>query len=94
MRQFIVLQNRVFPAYFRCQVGLALLTAVTRPPYSLGSFAKHPLDGVPLAIVLFTGLLNWFVYGPRTSKVAVARRSLQGRFCLKLDCLFLRLDSI
>lgn len=73
---------------------MALLTAVTRPPYSLGSFAKHPLDGVPLAIVLFTGLLNWFVYGPRTSKVAVARRSLQGRFCLKLDCLFLRLDSI
>ena len=79
MRQFIVLQNRVFPTYFRCQVGLVLLTAVTRPPYSLGSFAEHPLDSFPLAIVLFMGLLDWFVYGPRTSKTAVVRRSLQGR---------------
>ncbi|KAF3386171.1 hypothetical protein F1880_001332 [Penicillium rolfsii] len=76
MREFLVLQKRIFPVYFKCQVGLAALTAATHPPYSLLSLVKDPWSAVPLAVVLVTGSLNWFVYGPRTTTASLVRRAL------------------
>ncbi|KAF7594011.1 hypothetical protein BBP40_010289 [Aspergillus hancockii] len=77
MREFITLQKRIFPAYFKCQVGLVILTATTRPPYSIASFTKHVWDAVPLMIVGVTGAMNWLSFGPRTTTAAVVRRTLQ-----------------
>ncbi|PKY03804.1 hypothetical protein P168DRAFT_327843 [Aspergillus campestris IBT 28561] len=74
MREFLALQKQIFPAYFKCQVGLVILTAVSRPPRSILSLGW---DTVPLAIVGVTGALNWFVFGPKTTTAAVVRRGMQ-----------------
>ncbi|KAL4918379.1 hypothetical protein BDW62DRAFT_64269 [Aspergillus aurantiobrunneus] len=81
-REFLLLQKRLFPVYFRCQLGLALLSATTRPPSLPGrAWYRHPWawnwDSVPLAIVGATGLLNWLVYGPGCSRAVAARWLLQ-----------------
>ncbi|KAJ5675415.1 hypothetical protein N7462_008312 [Penicillium macrosclerotiorum] len=73
MREFIVLQKRIFPVYFGCQVGLTALTAATYPPYSLISLVKDPWGITSLAVVLVTGSLNWFVFGPRTTTTALEK---------------------
>ncbi|OKO98758.1 hypothetical protein PENSUB_9009 [Penicillium subrubescens] len=78
MREFLALQKRLFPVYFKCQVGLAVLTAATHPPYSLFSLVKDPWGALPLVVVLITGSLNWFVYGPRTTTASLVRRALGG----------------
>lgn len=80
MKEFIVLQKRLFPIYFGTQVGLTALTAATHPPYSIISLVKDPWSAVPLAIVALTGCLNWFLYGPRTITASLVRRALQGWF--------------
>ena len=72
-REFQSLQKRVFPAYFRLQVGLTVLTIVTLPERSFLSMPRRRLDLIPLVLVFATGLLNWLVYGPKTSKVMQAR---------------------
>ncbi|KAJ5462647.1 hypothetical protein N7475_007591 [Penicillium sp. IBT 31633x] len=77
MKEFIVLQKRLFPIYFGTQVGLTALTAATHPPYSIISLVKDPWSAVPLAIVALTGCLNWFLYGPRTITASLVRRALQ-----------------
>ncbi|KAI9933123.1 hypothetical protein MW887_007594 [Aspergillus wentii] len=77
MREFITLQKRIFPVYFNCQLGLVILTALTRPPYSVVSLAKNLWDAAPLVIIVVTGALNRFVYGPRTTKATFVRRALQ-----------------
>ncbi|KAJ5390939.1 uncharacterized protein N7496_002007 [Penicillium cataractarum] len=76
MREFLALQKRLFPVYFKCQVCLAALTAATHPPYSILSLARDPLVAVPLVVVLITGSLNWFVFGPRTTTASLVRRAL------------------
>ncbi|KAJ5908618.1 hypothetical protein N7495_001300 [Penicillium taxi] len=76
MREFITLQKRLFPVYFSCQVGLAAITAATHPPYSLLSLVKDPWGAGPLAVVLTTGCLNRYVYGPSTTTTALVRRAL------------------
>ncbi|KAJ5440186.1 uncharacterized protein N7458_011184 [Penicillium daleae] len=76
MREFLTLQKRLFPVYFKCQVGLAALTAATHPPYSILSLAKDPWGTMPLVVVLVTGSLNWFVFGPRTTTASLIRRAL------------------
>lgn len=78
MREFLALQKRIFPVYFGCQIGLAALTAVTRPPYSIVSLAQDGWSAAPLIIVLVTGTLNWFVYGPQTTTASFVRRALHG----------------
>jgi hypothetical protein len=78
MREFLALQKRLFPVYFKCQVSLAALTAATHPPYSLLSLIKDPWGAVPLVVLLVTGSLNWFVYGPRTTTASLVRRALGG----------------
>jgi len=78
MREFIALNKRIFPVYFGCQVGLAALTAATRPPYSILSLANDLWSAVPLGVVLVMGSLNWFVYGPRTTTASLVRRALHG----------------
>lgn len=78
MREFIALNKRIFPVYFGCQVGLAALTAATRPPFSIVSLAKDLWSAVPLGVVLAMGSLNWFVYGPRTTTASLVRRALHG----------------
>jgi hypothetical protein len=80
MREFIALNKRIFPVYFGCQVGLASLTAATRPPYSILSLAKDLWSAAPLGVVLVMGSLNWFVYGPRTTTASLIRRALHGKF--------------
>ncbi|OQD68476.1 hypothetical protein PENDEC_c035G05622 [Penicillium decumbens] len=76
MREFIALNKRIFPVYFGCQVGLAALTAATRPPYSILSLANDLWSAVPLGVVLVMGSLNWFVYGPCTTTASLVRRAL------------------
>ncbi|KAJ5664906.1 uncharacterized protein N7477_007354 [Penicillium maclennaniae] len=76
MREFITLNKRIFPVYFGCQVGLAALTAATRPPYSIVSLAQDVWSAVPLGVVLVMGSLNWFIYGPRTTSASLVRRAL------------------
>lgn len=82
MREFLILQKRLFPAYFQCQLGLVALTAVTRPPYGLASFAGCVGDAVPLVLVGVTGALNYWVFGPRTTRDAFVRRAVFGRSLL------------
>jgi hypothetical protein len=87
-REFQNLQKRVFPAYFRLQVGLTALTIVTFPKRSFLSMPRRPLDLIPLVLVFAMGLLNWLVYGPGTSKVMQARAELgkQSRIGKYLRC--------
>ncbi|KAJ5365927.1 hypothetical protein N7517_008813 [Penicillium concentricum] len=77
MKEFIVLQKRLFPIYFGTQVGLTALTVATHPPYSIFSLVQNPWSVAPLAIAGLTGCLNWFVYGPRTTTAMLVRRALQ-----------------
>ncbi|KAL5355680.1 hypothetical protein BJX96DRAFT_141689 [Aspergillus floccosus] len=63
--------------YCQCQVGLVILTAATRPPYSIFSFTADLWSVVPLAIVLIAGTLNWIVFSPRTLRDEAYRQSLQ-----------------
>ncbi|KAJ6007482.1 hypothetical protein N7540_011458 [Penicillium herquei] len=79
MREFLILQKRVFPIYFGCQIGLAALTAATYPPYSIVSLAKNVWSAVPLGVVIVMGSLNYFVFGPKTTTTAFVRRALQGK---------------
>ncbi|KAF7719052.1 Uncharacterized protein PECH_000234 [Penicillium ucsense] len=76
MREFLILQRRVFPVYFKLQVGLAMLTAATHPSRSILSLAPDPWGAVPLAVVIGMGTLNWLIYGPRTTQCAFVRRAL------------------
>lgn len=80
MKEFIVLQKRLFPIYFGTQVGLTALTAATHPPYSIFSLVQDPWSVAPLAVAGLTGCLNWFIYGPRTTTATLVRRALQGGF--------------
>lgn len=80
MREFLILQKRLFPVYFRTQLGLVALTAVTRPPGGIGSFMRHVSDAVPLVVVVVTGGLNEFVFGPRTTRDAFIRRTVHGEY--------------
>ncbi|KAJ5563036.1 hypothetical protein N7535_002516 [Penicillium sp. DV-2018c] len=77
MKEFIILQKRLFPIYFGTQVGLAALTAATRPPYSIISLVRDPWGMASLAVVAVTGCLNWIIYGPRTTTASLVRRALQ-----------------
>ncbi|KAJ5912723.1 hypothetical protein N7504_001606 [Penicillium tannophilum] len=76
MREFLGLNKRIFPVYFTCQIGLAALTAATRPPYSIVSLAADLWNAAPLVVVLAMGSLNYFVYGPKTTTVSFVRRAL------------------
>ncbi|KAJ5642088.1 hypothetical protein N7490_006088 [Penicillium lividum] len=77
MREFLGLNKRIFPVYFTCQIGLAALTAATRPPYSIFSLTMDPWSAAPLVIVLTMGSLNYFVFGPKTTTASFIRRALQ-----------------
>ncbi|KAJ6110775.1 hypothetical protein N7486_003010 [Penicillium sp. IBT 16267x] len=76
MREFLGLNKRIFPVYFTCQIGLAALTAATRPPYSIVSLATDLWSAAPLGIVVAMGSLNYFVFGPKTTTVSFVRRAL------------------
>lgn len=91
MKEFIILQKRLFPIYFGTQVGLTALTAATHPPYSIFSLAQDPWSVAPLAIAGLTGCLNWFIYGPRTTTATLVRRALQGGFSFTWVCLIFKL---
>ena len=80
MPQFTTLQKRVFPAYFKIQVGLAALTVVTHPPMSVVSLLHWWGDYVPLAVAFGISALNMLVYGPRTQAVMIERIH-QGGHC-------------
>lgn len=87
MKEFILLQKRLFPIYFGTQVGLTALTAATHPPYSIFSLVQDPWSITPLAIVGLTGCLNWFIYGPRTTTATLVMRALQGGIAFTWICL-------
>ena len=69
MAQFRTLQKKVFPLYFKIQVGLLTAVAFTHPPMSLVSLSERPQDLAHLAIALGVSVLNIWVYGPRTEKM-------------------------
>ncbi|KAL2832759.1 hypothetical protein BJY01DRAFT_225707 [Aspergillus pseudoustus] len=60
-REFLRLQRRLFPIYFRTQVGLALLTIVTRPPTSLSRVSDRGMGaGVASVLPNTTTFLSWW----------------------------------
>lgn len=65
---FVTLQARVFPAYFRIQTALLLLTALTWPPHSVLSLAEAKTHWIPLVVGMATSVLNLLLFGPRTRK--------------------------
>ena len=73
MSAFTTLQKRVFPAYFRLQSLLLLLTAVTHPPHGTLSLVGSPGDLIPLAFGGVMAALNLMIYGPRTQEMMVER---------------------
>ncbi|KAI1630954.1 hypothetical protein F4809DRAFT_654399 [Biscogniauxia mediterranea] len=70
---FVSLQKRLFPAYFRTQSLLLLLTAVTFSPYGSLSLVSRKGTWIPLLVAGATALLNLVVYGPRTSRLMLER---------------------
>ncbi|KAL8944142.1 MAG: hypothetical protein Q9216_000647 [Gyalolechia sp. 2 TL-2023] len=76
---FTTLQKRVFPAYFRLQSLLILVTAATHPPHGPLSLFKSLGDVAPLAIGGTMAALNLTVYGPRTQTTMIDRIH-QGEF--------------
>ncbi|KAJ5272445.1 hypothetical protein N7478_007570 [Penicillium angulare] len=77
MREFLALQKHIFPVYFGCQIGLAVLTAATHPPYGIISLVKDVWSVIPLGIVVGMGGLNYFIFGPRTMTASFLRRAVQ-----------------
>lgn len=74
MSAFTTLQKRVFPAYFRIQNLLFLLTALTYPPYGPYSLVKNSTgDTVTLIFAGAMALLNLTMYGPRTQEAMIGR---------------------
>ncbi|KAL9600097.1 MAG: hypothetical protein Q9179_003327 [Wetmoreana sp. 5 TL-2023] len=73
MSAFTTLQKRVFPAYFRLQSILLLLTAATHPPFGPLSLVSLPGDLIPLAFGGALAALNLIIYGPRTQEMMVER---------------------
>jgi Domain of unknown function (DUF4149) len=74
MAQFTTLQKRVFPVYFRLQVGLTALTIATFPANGLLDLIRSGWwSWAPLAVNLGIALLNQHVYGPRTIAWLVRR---------------------
>ncbi|KAI9676072.1 MAG: hypothetical protein M1817_000815 [Caeruleum heppii] len=73
MPQFTTLQKRVFPVYFRMQVLLIALVAVTHPPGSLISLVRRWYDAVPLAFTMGMAVLNLITFGPRTQQAMIDR---------------------
>ena len=73
MPAFTTLQKRVFPAYFRLQSLLFLLTAATHPPYGPVSLVSSAGDLAPMALGGALAALNLVVYGPRTQEAMVER---------------------
>lgn len=69
---FTTLQKRIFPIYFRGQVILLLLTAMTFPPHGLPSLVRRKSDWIPHIVAGATALLNVFVYEPATRAAMVA----------------------
>ena len=77
---FTALQRRLFPIYFRAQLLLVCVVALSLPPRGLRSAVQdaHACGVLGLAGVIAAA--NWAVYGPRMDGV-VARRMQMGRFC-------------
>ncbi|KAK3172758.1 hypothetical protein OEA41_006082 [Lepraria neglecta] len=73
MPAFTTLQKRVFPAYFRLQSLLFLLTAATHPPYGPVSLVSSAGDLAPMALGGALAVSNLVVYGPRTQEAMVER---------------------
>lgn len=67
------LNKRLWPVYFRCQLGLALLTVATKPG---GWLPPANLSNVLLGVACTMAGLNWYTYGPRTSDAMVERANV------------------
>lgn len=70
---FTTLQKKVFPAYFRIQSLLILLTAATHIPYGPYSLVASTGDTITLAFAGGMALLNLTVYGPKTQEAMIDR---------------------
>lgn len=81
--QFTTLQKHVFPVYFALQTALAATTAITYPSGSILALAKNRGDAALLGATLGISILNWLIYGPRTSQLMV-KRSHQGKILSSL----------
>jgi hypothetical protein len=80
---FTTLQRRLFPVYFRAQVLLLCLAALTLPPHGLRSVAGDMYTCVALGFAGMSAGMNWGVYGPRLDGV-VARQIQMGMFLFGL----------
>lgn len=73
-QSFNNLNRRLFPVYFRCQLGLAVVTFVTKPP---GVWLQIPSASDPgnwlLDLAIVMAGLNWYVYGPRTGEAMIEK---------------------
>lgn len=74
-RHFAELQRHLFRAYFRLQVGLALLTLVTAPFETLLSLKGKDVwcTTVPMLLTLLGAVSNYMAYGPRTEELMMEK---------------------
>ncbi|EED16852.1 hypothetical protein TSTA_019140 [Talaromyces stipitatus ATCC 10500] len=73
-QNFNNLNKRLFPVYFRCQLGFAVLTFVTRPPGTwLQLSAVNDVGNLLLGLATVMAGLNWYIFGPRTSDAMVEK---------------------
>jgi hypothetical protein len=70
---FINLQKSLFPVYFKSQVALLVLTALTYPPHGLVSLAQNTSHMLMFAGAGVTAALNMCIYGPRTRQAMLNR---------------------
>ncbi|TGJ81720.1 hypothetical protein E0Z10_g7055 [Xylaria hypoxylon] len=70
---FTTLQKRLFPAYFRSQSLLIILTAATIPSQGPLTLIANKAAWIPFAVAGVTAGLNWWVYGPRTRQIMIER---------------------
>ncbi|KAF3399440.1 hypothetical protein DPV78_006825 [Talaromyces pinophilus] len=76
-QSFNNLNKRLFPVYFRCQLGLAILTFITKPSKMwLQLPTLKDAGSLLLGLATVMAGLNWYVYGPRTSEAMIERAKM------------------
>ena len=86
MKEFLVLQKRLFPVYFGTQVGLTALTAATCPPYSILSLLRNPWSVGSLAVVAIDGLSKLVRVRPEDDDCRVGKKGTAWYVWLEYVC--------
>ena len=72
---FTLLQKRVFPVYFRSQCALIAISAITFPTNGPAGLLREYGHWVPHLVAAITAALNLVLFGPKTSRLMMIKRS-------------------